>query len=61
LPAQRSRLRRSTQDPAHYSAPLDIERHDAIADDEPTPTRRADVVRDIAARQHVTTRRAQSL
>jgi len=59
----RSRLRRATQDPAHYSAPLDIERHDAIADDdaEPTPARRAGIVREIAQRQRVTLRRAQQI
>jgi hypothetical protein len=57
----RSRLRRQTQDPAHYSAQLDIERHDIEQDDEPTPIRRADIVREIAARQRVTLRRAQQL
>jgi ABC-type transporter Mla subunit MlaD len=57
----RSRLRRASQDPSHYSAQLDDERHDTIADDEPTPTRRADITREIAQRQHVTLRRAQQL
>jgi hypothetical protein len=57
----RSRLRRATQDPAHYSAPLDDAHHDIEQDDEPTPTRRADIVREIAQQRRVTTRRAQQI
>jgi hypothetical protein len=57
----RSRLRRATQDPAHYAAGIDIEWHDAIADDELSALCRRDIVRDVAARQHVTARRAQQL
>jgi hypothetical protein len=57
----RSRMRRQTQDPAHYSTQLDIERHDAEQDDEPSLIRRQDIVREIAQRQRVTLRRAQQL
>ena len=57
----RSRLRRQTQDPAHYAAGIDIERHDAPQDDEPSLIRRQDIVREIAQRQRVSLRRAQQL
>jgi hypothetical protein len=50
-----------TQDPAHYSTQLDIERHDIEQDDEPSLIRRQDIVREIAQRQRVTPRRAQQL
>jgi gamma-glutamyl:cysteine ligase YbdK (ATP-grasp superfamily) len=55
----RSRMRRATQDVAHYSAPLehDIEQQD----DEPSLIRRADIVREVQQRQHVTRRRAQQI
>jgi hypothetical protein len=56
----RSRLRRITQDPAHFSVMLD-EHHDIPQDGEPTPTRRVDIVREVAARQRVTARRAQQI
>ena len=57
----RARLRRQTQDVVHYSAPIDDAYHDIEQADEPTPTRRADIVREIAAHQHVTVRRAQQI
>jgi hypothetical protein len=57
----RSWLRRQTQDPAHYSAHLDIERHDTVQDDEPSALRRADLVLEVQQRQRVTTRRAQQI
>jgi hypothetical protein len=60
----RSRLRRTTQDPAHYGTPLDIERCDVEQDEqdaEPTELRRSGIVREVAARQRITTRRAQQL
>jgi ABC-type transporter Mla subunit MlaD len=57
----RSRLRRATQDVVHYSASIEDARHDVPHDDEPTPIDRRDIVREIAARQRVTTRRAQQL
>jgi hypothetical protein len=57
----RSRLRRQTQDVAHFSAPLDDEHQDIERDNEPTPTRRADIVREVQQRQRVTARRAQQL
>jgi len=57
----RSRIRRATQDPVHYSCGIDIERHDAEQDDEPTALCRRDIVREIAQRQHVTRRRAQQI
>jgi len=58
----RSRIRRATQDLAHYSVPLDIERHDVEQDDEDETTlRRQDIVREVAERQRVTLRRAQQI
>jgi hypothetical protein len=57
----RSRLRRASQDPSHYAVGIDIERHDIELDAEPTPTRRTDIVREIAERRGVTLRRAQQL
>jgi len=60
----RSRLRRATQDPAHHSAPLDIERHDVEQQDdeaEPSAARRRDIVREIAQQRRVSVRRAQQL
>jgi hypothetical protein len=60
----RSRLRRATQDVAHYSVTLDIERHDTAADDaddEPSLIRRQDIVLDVQQRKRVTLRRAQQL
>jgi hypothetical protein len=57
----RSRLRRASQDPAHYSVGIDPERHDTAQDDEPTALRHADFVREIAQRQRVSLRRAQQL
>jgi hypothetical protein len=44
----RSRLRRATQDVAHYSVPLDTEHHDIERDDEQSGITRADIVREIA-------------
>jgi hypothetical protein len=59
----RSRLRRATQDPAHYVVGIDIERHDVEIeqDDEPSSPRRADITREVAQRQRVSLRRAQQL
>jgi hypothetical protein len=57
----RSRLRRQSQDPAHYAAGIDDAHHDIERDDEPSALCRRDIVRDVAARQHVTARRAQQL
>jgi hypothetical protein len=57
----RSRLRRQTQDPAHYAIGIDDEHHDTAQDDEPSALRRRDVVREIAAQQRVTMRRAQQI
>jgi hypothetical protein len=59
----RSRLRRTTQDPAHYGAPLDIERHDigVEQDDETTALRRSDITREVARQHDVSLRRAQQL
>jgi ABC-type transporter Mla subunit MlaD len=57
----RSRLRRATQDVAHYAASIDDARHDTAQDDEPTPARRKDIVREVARQQHVSLRRAQQL
>jgi hypothetical protein len=56
----RSRLRRATQDVAHYAAGIDDAHHD-IERDDPSLIRRADIVREVAARQHVTARRAQQI
>jgi hypothetical protein len=59
----RSRMRRASQDPAHYAVGIDIERHDVEieGDDEPSALRRADIVREIAQQRRVTQRRAQQL
>jgi len=57
----RSRLRRATQDPAHYSVTLGDAHHDIERDAEPTPARRADIVREIAQQRRVSVRRAQQL
>lgn len=57
----RSRLRRQTQDPAHYGAALDIERDDIEATSESTALRYRDYVSDLARERRVTRRRAQQL
>jgi len=57
----RSRLRRATQDPAHYAVGIDIERHDIERDDEPTPIDRRDIVREVARQHHESLRRAQQI
>jgi hypothetical protein len=57
----RSRLRRATQDVAHYAVGIDPERHDIEQDDEPSALRHADIVREIAQQQRVTKRRAQQI
>jgi hypothetical protein len=59
----RARVRRASQDPAHYGAPLDIERHDigVEQDDETTALRRSDITREVARQHDVSLRRAQQL
>jgi hypothetical protein len=57
----RSRLRRHTQDPAHYAIGIVFERHDIEKSAEQGSLRYADFVREAARQQHVTLRRAQQL
>jgi hypothetical protein len=57
----RSRLRRHTQDVAHYAAGIDDAHHDIERDDEQCGLTRADIVREIAQRQRVTLRRGQQI
>jgi hypothetical protein len=57
----RARVRRAMQNPAHYAYAIDIERHDIEQDDEPSLVQRKDIVREIAERRGVTTRRARQI
>jgi hypothetical protein len=57
----RSRLRRQTQDPAHYATVIDDAHHDIERDDEQSALRRADIVREIARQRGISLRRAQQI
>lgn len=58
----RSAARRFTQDLAHHSRPLDAVAEVAVADrQEPTPTRRRDITREIVQAHGVTPRRARQI
>lgn len=60
----RARVRRYTQDPAHYGTvyePPADDTDEAAEEAQPTPLKRADYVREIARERGVTIRRAQQL
>lgn len=58
----RSAARRFTQDLAHHSRPLDAVAEVAVTDrQEPSPTRRRDITREIVQQHGVTQRRARQI